>query len=659
MAKKKNRKKKHNAASAQPQAQAQRTAEAKHEGAAVLDEREEKHPRAAASQNQPEQEEAPSGVPFGPPGGPAIGESPILQEDINLHIKNWAIQRKKELEQRRAKALKQKLKASQRALRDVSVEQDEGVQVDVAERKIEVEERNAALLPEVVDASVAIDDAPAIAPEAMQQIEKEEQAVERFLKGDAQAIREVIFSDEEKHASPVTLYIRSALYLEGEKPGDENIAEGLRLLRLAAERGCAPAQSNLGAFHGKGIYVAQDDVEAARLFRLAAQSGLPIAQLNLGALYYMGRGVPQDTAQAFHWYQQAAQQGFADAQYNVSVFYRGGYGVPKNLAEEIRLLKLSAEQGFASAQYSLGRHYAIGNEVLPRNIKKAVRLHTLAAAQGNMYAQNELADRYIKGDGVPQDMNEAARLYELSAKQGYALALYSLGLCYDKGRGVAQNGPKAFRLYQQAADKKEAWGQFAVGHCYLQGRCGVKQNTKIAAYFFKLAADQGNMEGQFCLATLYATGDGVKLDQMEGLRLMRLAAAQGHKEARQILPMLEMQTMTGVPQGMAVRQALGFGNGGPRGVSPAAAAGARQLGLMAGPAPGSASPAAAARRSVIPDHLRGQRGEGALRQVANALPADLSQLRIPETPEEMRRQTEEMEELLRSGGVDPNQCPQM
>ena len=56
-----------------------------------------------------------------------------------------------------------------------------------------------------------------------------------------------------------------------------------------------------------------DCAEAMRWFRLAADKGYAQAQTNLGAVYENGQGVPPDYATAYMWFSLAgagAQEGY-------------------------------------------------------------------------------------------------------------------------------------------------------------------------------------------------------------------------------------------------------------------------------------------------------------------------------------------------------------
>ncbi len=85
-------------------------------------------------------------------------------------------------------------------------------------------------------------------------------------------------------------------------------ATALRLWRLLAEQGYAPAQNKLGFMHNKGRGVPQDFATAVKWLRLAAEQGHARAQYNLGFSYENGGGVPQDFVQAHMWFSLAASR---------------------------------------------------------------------------------------------------------------------------------------------------------------------------------------------------------------------------------------------------------------------------------------------------------------------------------------------------------------
>ena len=99
---------------------------------------------------------------------------------------------------------------------------------------------------------------------------------------------------------------------------------------------------------------------------------------------------------------------------------------------------------------------------------------------------------------------------------------YEAGVkAFDKGSMVDAMIP--LRL---AADQGHAAAQALLAYIL----DGAELNEEAAAYYRK-SADQGNADGQFGLASLYATGEGIAQNLDEARRLATLAAEQGNKNA--------------------------------------------------------------------------------------------------------------------------------
>lgn len=81
------------------------------------------------------------------------------------------------------------------------------------------------------------------------------------------------------------------------------------------------------------------------------------------------------------------------------------------------------------------------------------------------------------------------------------------------------------------AARGDADAQAYLGRCYLHGWDEFPTDLDRARVWFQRAAAQGDPDGQFNLAYLHETGEGVPEDEDEAYRLYSLAAAQGHEGA--------------------------------------------------------------------------------------------------------------------------------
>lgn len=309
-----------------------------------------------------------------------------------------------------------------------------------------------------------------------------------------------------------------------------NSTEAVKWYTLAADRGFADAQNNLGVCYENGNGVAKSYAEAVKWYKLAAEQGNAYGQANLGWCYEHGCGVEQSDEEAVRLYRLAAEQGNAYGQGNLGWCYESGTGVKQDYKEAAKWYKLSADKGTAYAQNNLGTCYRDGIGV-EQSYKEAVKWYRLAAEQGDANGQGNLAWCYENGNGVEKNYKEAVKWYRLAANQGDSYAENNLGLCYQYGRGVEKNYAEAAKLYGLAAAQNNSDGQCNLGRCYQYGD-GVEQSAKEAIKWYKLAADQGNAEAQYNLGWCYEYGVGVNGSYAEAAKWYQMAADNGHETAQ-------------------------------------------------------------------------------------------------------------------------------
>ena len=315
-----------------------------------------------------------------------------------------------------------------------------------------------------------------------------------------------------------------------------NYDEAAKWYRLAADKGNAYGQANLGWCYQYGYGVEQSDEEAVRLYRLAAEQGNADGQCNLGWCYDSGTGVKQDYKEAVKWYRLAANQGESYAQNNLGVCYRDGTGVEQSYEEAVKWYRLAAEQGNADGQCNLGWCYDSGSGV-EQNCEEAVKWYRLAAKQGNSYAQNNLGLCYQNGTGVVRNYAEAAKWYGLAAAQNNADGQNNLGECYKFGHGVQQSDVEAVKWYRLAANHGNSYAQNNLGWCYDRGN-GVAQSYEEAVKWYSLSAQQGNPDAQYNLGLCYKFGRGVEQSYEEAAKWYQMAADNGNETAKNELESL-------------------------------------------------------------------------------------------------------------------------
>ncbi|GAN00446.1 TPR repeat, SEL1 subfamily [alpha proteobacterium U9-1i] len=122
-------------------------------------------------------------------------------------------------------------------------------------------------------------------------------------------------------------------------------ADGVPLLRRAADRGLAMAQYRLAKLYERGEGVPADLALARQWTERAAAAGNRRAMHDLGVYFARGEGAALDEAAAFRWFRQAAELGVADSQYNLGVLYQQGRGVNASASEAMFWFLVAARQG--------------------------------------------------------------------------------------------------------------------------------------------------------------------------------------------------------------------------------------------------------------------------------------------------------------------------
>jgi uncharacterized protein len=187
---------------------------------------------------------------------------------------------------------------------------------------------------------------------------------------------------------------------------------------------------------------------------------------------------------------------------------------------EVSDLQKRSDSGEADAQFTLGKAYESGNGV-PQSEDQAATWYRKAAEQGSKRAQSSLGLLYWYGNGVTTDRAEAVRWYRRAARQGDGTAMFNLGAAYYDGEGVPHSDILAYAWFLLSSDAGDSSGQdaanrsrgelrasafgeacLAIGKMYEKGE-DLPKSVQSAVAWYRKAAEQGNGEAQFKVATFY------------------------------------------------------------------------------------------------------------------------------------------------------------
>jgi TPR repeat protein len=114
------------------------------------------------------------------------------------------------------------------------------------------------------------------------------------------------------------------------------------------------------------------------------------------------------------------------------------------------------------------------------------------------------------------------------ANAGDAAAQVAVGECYAEGKGIARDYKLAAEWYRKAADKGDVAAEMHLAALYRDGGKGFPRDMAQAAEWYRKAADKGDVAAEMHLAALYRDGGkGFPRDMAQAAEWYRKAAEQG------------------------------------------------------------------------------------------------------------------------------------
>lgn len=139
-------------------------------------------------------------------------------------------------------------------------------------------------------------------------------------------------------------------------------------------------------------------------------------------------------------------------------------------------------------------------------------------------------------------------------------AVVAVVLTLGLGAGSASGSPKedfeAGMVSHQRGDfttampllRKAADAGYSEAQVVLASILDAAESNEEAVEYYKKAADAGNLDGIFGLASMTASGEGVKKDGKEARKLFQLAAEGGHKQAVRVLAESYLRGQLEIPE---------------------------------------------------------------------------------------------------------------
>jgi TPR repeat protein len=224
-------------------------------------------------------------------------------------------------------------------------------------------------------------------------------------------------------------------------------------------------------------------------FADAASRGEAWAQTRLGKLYLEAPEAGQSLGQGISLLQEAAAKDDSEALFLLATLTAAGHGVEQSEVEAFVKMKRAAELGWREAQFALGAMHFVGRGA---NKDETAALESfLQAAQQEHVEAMFSAGRILLSKSDPEQRREGLGLMGRAIDNGHIEATLMLATAYGRGSlGMPKDESQAEAILQPAAERGNADCQFALASLYKFGDSFAARRDE-AEVWLQRAADQG------------------------------------------------------------------------------------------------------------------------------------------------------------------------
>lgn len=191
----------------------------------------------------------------------------------------------------------------------------------------------------------------------------------------------------------------------------------------------------------------------------------------------------------------------------------------------------------ARSRFALGMLYE-GGDGVTKDLDRAYRYYRRAASEGLVEAQLRLARLILVDTWSDKGPAEAAEWLQQASDSGNPDAAFQLALMSLEGWNESPpDMEEAVRLFRAAANEGHVQAQNNLGSMYENGE-GVAQDYQQARQWYEKAAAEGESYAVNNLGALYAKGLGVEQDLATAIEMFIESAGKGNALARRNLDAL-------------------------------------------------------------------------------------------------------------------------
>lgn len=327
-----------------------------------------------------------------------------------------------------------------------------------------------------------------------------------------------------KKEEPIAAYHVGLSYIFGYLGQEKNVQEGIKWLKIAAQKGAGGARYILASLYLEGYPVLESKKQAVEYLYQSAKAGSQEAKIKLAkALLQFDN--PKFDQIAFQWLLHAQEE--QEAKYLLGEFYQSGIGTPVNYEKAIEIFQELADKDHPLAQSKLATLYYFGQGVEP-NLGKAKYYFLASAKQGVPEAKNWLNILFKEEDSAEKAEEEMMQ-FTAEVKEPEKLYNKAVDLLYQSSVSEFQI-EEGLSYLKSSATKNYLPALKELGSICEQSLFGCNDMMQ-ACDWYKQAALLGDVYSQYHLAEIYYVGIGIEKDYVTSFAFASMAARANHQEA--------------------------------------------------------------------------------------------------------------------------------
>jgi TPR repeat protein len=240
--------------------------------------------------------------------------------------------------------------------------------------------------------------------------------------------------------------------------------------------------------------------KAQSSLKLADRLGSAEAAFEIGKCYEDGVVVPVNHEWALTWFRKAEGRNHPEAMAIVGQAMLDGDNSAKDPAKGAELLRRSAEAGSPLGMFKFSRALTTGKGV-PENPQLGTSWADRAAEAGQVDAAFTQGTVYLL---TGKDTQKGIHFLEIAAAKGSHPATMALFDAYSGNIGSTPDPVKALALLQKKVQDGNEWAMFKLGVAHARGQFGLKEDQKEGERLIRLAASKGDLDARKIVAAMDA-----------------------------------------------------------------------------------------------------------------------------------------------------------